>query len=152
MPPSPAAGSCWCRSRQNRPALDVRAQSVRPQRHRRAVRPPQTARPPRSPNARWRPWTRLPQRHITDPPNRRYGRSLPHRQRRTRTRYGALPQPARHLPQRYRSASKKSISTATSNTAPRTTWTSASTSSKRESLIMSVKEQCAVLQCTPRNT
>lgn len=82
--------------------LSMSAHKVYHQRHRRAVRPPQTARPPRSPNARWRSRARFPFRHIADPSNRRHGQGLPHRQRRIGTRHSALPETARHLPQRHR--------------------------------------------------
>ena len=55
------------------------AQDLRPQRHRRAVRAAQTADTAGSPDARWRPRTRHALGHAGDPPDRRHGRSLPHR-------------------------------------------------------------------------
>ena len=56
-----------------------RAQDLRPEGHRRAVRAAQAARAPRGADARRRPRARHALGHAADAPDRRHGRGVPHR-------------------------------------------------------------------------
>jgi cysteine desulfurase len=79
-PRPPARSRSTWKSAEGRPDDLHRAQDLRPERHRRPVRAPQAARAPRSADARRRPRARPAFGHAADPPDRRHGRSLPHRQ------------------------------------------------------------------------
>ena len=65
---------------EGRPDDLFRAQDLRPEGHRRALRPAQAARAPGSADAWRRPRARFPFRHAGDAPDRRHGRGIPHRQ------------------------------------------------------------------------
>ena len=64
---------------EGRPDVVLGAQDVRPEGHRRAVRAPQAAHPHRSADARRRSRARHAFGHAGDAPDRRHGRSVPHR-------------------------------------------------------------------------
>ena len=65
---------------EGRPDDLLRAQDLRPEGHRRAVRAPQAARAHRSADARRRSRARHALGHAADAPDRRHGRGVPHRQ------------------------------------------------------------------------
>ncbi len=107
-----------------------RAQDLRPEGHRRAVRASQAARAPRGADARRRSRARHAFGHARDAPDRRHGRGVPARAARDEHRERARPDAARPAVERPVATSRRSTSTATPSSACRTTSTSASISSK----------------------
>ena len=98
-----------------------RAQDLRPQGHRRAVRAPQAARAHRGADARRRARARLAFRHPAHPPDRRHGRGLPHRALEMATENERIRMLRDRLLARPARAWKRCTSTATSKRACRTT-------------------------------